>query len=279
MTVSLDPRTVHAPEAYDALVRLEGAVAAAVPDALLIAARRRVAMQLSQAAWEPTDDPVEAFVDQFVIDVSSADVAPVAERLGPDVGPFVFGLWATDLGLRTDIALSRLFGVPCPPREPVGGRDLPEAFDEFTRAVARLDAVDPVTTELARLRVARFHDCRLCKSLRSAAAIRRGADDALFAAVDRYESSDLAEPQKVALRLTDAVVGQPAYLDQQLASQVRAHFDDAQVTELVLDVMRNAANKIAVAFRADAPHVAEGVELFDVLPDGEVVYGLTEAEG
>ena len=32
----------------------------------------------------------------------------------------------------------------------------------------------------------------------------------------------------------------------------------------MLDVARNAANKIAVAFRADDPHVSEGVEFYDV---------------
>ena len=39
----------------------------------------------------------------------------------------------------------------------------------------------------------------------------------------------------------------------------------------MLDVVRNAANKIAVALGADAPQVADGVEFFDVDANGEVV--------
>ena len=40
--------------------------------------------------------------------------------------------------------------------------------------------------------------------------------------------------------------------------------------EVVLDVARNAANKIAVALGADAAHVSEGVELFRTDLDGDL---------
>ena len=46
-------------------------------------------------------------------------------------------------------------------------------------------------------------------------------------------------------------------------------------SELVLDVTRNALNKIAVALGADAAHVEDGIEIYDVDADGELVYGLT----
>ena len=38
----------------------------------------------------------------------------------------------------------------------------------------------------------------------------------------------------------------------------------AAATELTLDIVRNAANKIAVAFDADAPRVETGVEYYDI---------------
>jgi hypothetical protein len=44
--------------------------------------------------------------------------------------------------------------------------------------------------------------------------------------------------------------------------------------ELVLDVARNAQNKIAVALGADDPNVESGVEIYDVNPDGTLTYGL-----
>jgi hypothetical protein len=37
---------------------------------------------------------------------------------------------------------------------------LRQALSAWQAAVVRLDAVDPVTTELVRLRCARYHDCR-----------------------------------------------------------------------------------------------------------------------
>jgi alkylhydroperoxidase family enzyme len=192
------------------------------------------------------------------------------------VGPFVQALWVIDLGTRTDLALEKLFGEPVPARTMVDATDFNESFEVFLRVVAQLRNLDTVTSELVRLRGARFHNCRLCKSLRTASALRDGADEAMFDKIDRYESSDLDEMYKVALRLTDAIVTQPATITDALVGQARAHFSDAQLVELALDVMRNAANKVAVAFGADAPNVTEGIELYDVLPDGNLVYGLTE---
>ena len=37
---------------------------------------------------------------------------------------------------------------------------LRQALNAWQAAVVRLEAVDPVTTELVRLRCARYHDCR-----------------------------------------------------------------------------------------------------------------------
>ena len=272
-----DPRAVHAPAAYEAHRQLEADIRGMLPAELLDTARRRVAMSLDLDEWKPPDGPVEAFTDQFVIDVSSVDVGPLAAQLGEHTGPFVQALWVLDLGTRTDVAVERLFGAPVPPRPPAEPGDFAATFDEYLRVVAQLSNLDPITTELVRLRGARFHNCRICKSRRVVSALREGADEAMFDKIDLYESSDLDERYKVALRLTDAIITQPKYLDEGLAAQTHAHFDDAQLVELVCDVMRNAANKVAVAFGADAPNVTSGVELFDVLPDGNLVYGLSDA--
>ena len=51
-----------------------------------------------------------------------------------------------------------------------------------------------------------------------------------------------------------------------------AHFSDAEALELTLDVMRNAANKIAVALGGDAPRVDEGTERYLLGVDGQPVY-------
>ena len=276
MPTTLDPRAVHAPEAYEALRRLEADIAAEVPADLLDAARQRVAMGLGQETWVSAgSDPVLLFTDQFVIDVTAVDLAPLAEKLGAAVGPFVQALWVLDMGMRADITLERLFSTPCPRREPAEPTSYAASFDEYLTSVARLRKLDATTSELVRLRGARFHNCRLCKSLRTASALREGADEGMFDKIDLYETSDLDERHKVALRLTDAMVTQPHHINEDLVTQVQLHFSDAEIVELVCDIMRNAANKVAVAFGADEPNVTEGFELYDVLPDGNLVYGLT----
>ena len=144
----------------------------------------------------------------------------------------------------------------------------------FIRAVPQLDALDPITSELVRLRGARQHRCRLCQSLRSRPALLAGADEETFAGVDSYESSDLSPLQKAALAFTDAMLWTPGHLETGAARLVELASEEQRV-ELVLDVTRNALNKIAVALGADAAHVDEGIEIYDVDADGGLVYGLT----
>ena len=47
-------------------------------------------------------------------------------------------------------------------------------------------------------------------------ALDAGADEAMFDKIDHYETSDLSESHKVALRLTDAYLVRPADLDDRL---------------------------------------------------------------
>src|SRR5438477_5791845 len=132
------------------------------------------------------------------------------------------------------------------------------------RVVSRASLLDPLTTELIRLRGATVHHCRLCRSRLSVRALDAAGDDSPFSAIEDFEHSVLSSRHKIALRLTDAVVTQPAQIDDQLVAQVHAAFTVGESTEIVLDVVRNAANKIAVSLGADAPQVADGVEFLDV---------------
>lgn len=223
------------------------------------------------------DGPTQAFVDQFVLDVSAItddQRAGGLAALGADAFPFVQALYVLDLGTRVGAAWRQLFGIEFEPG-PAGGVDLWTALETFMRAVARLDALDPVTTEIVRLRGARAHDCRLCRSLRNVRAAEAGTGEDTYDQIDHYEQSSLPERHRVALRLVDAIVWQPATYPDDLVASVHREFSPTETVELVLDVARNAANKIAVAFRADDPHVAEGVEFYDVDPEGDLVYGLT----
>lgn len=144
---------------------------------------------------------------------------------------------------------------------------------EFVPAVARLRKLDPVTTEVVRLRGATQHNCRLCKSLREEKALDAGGSEELYGDIERYESSTrLTDRHKAALRYVDALLWTPSDIDTQVSRGVRKCFSEAEAAELTLDVMRNAANKIAVALGADAARVESGTETYLVDEDGQTVF-------
>lgn len=221
-----------------------------------------------------------AMAEQFSVDVSSVDDR-MRNRLfaacGDDAFAVVLTVYVADMAPRVRAVLDRLFAASdesvADDPGPVEPAEMWAAIEDFLRVVHRLDRLDPVMSELVRLRGARQHDCRLCKSLRSRPALAAGATEATFDAIDDGPSG-LSAPQRTAIALTDAIIWQPGDLADELVDDVRRHFAPDQAVELVLDVMRNAANKIAVAFGADDPHVTEGVEIYEIDHDGVAHYGL-----
>ena len=201
--------------------------------------------------------------------------------LGPSALPFVQAVWVCDIGTRARRAFGRLFDDPYlddPMADgPSGGEDPWQAQQSFLWEVAKLTSLDPVTSELVRLRGARAHQCRLCQSLRNRTAVQAAGGVELFEAED-HEHGELTERQRTAVALVDAFIWQPMAWPEYLAGKLRSLFSPAEVIELVLDVMRNSANKIAVALAADAPHVTEGLEYYDIdYSTGELSYGLPPA--
>jgi alkylhydroperoxidase family enzyme len=232
------------------------------------------------------------FAEQFVVDVGAVDDEQREElkaALGADVFEYVQALYVLDHGVRLVAAVRQLFGVELTPgddstnepaSEPEGqldgeGGGIWPNIDGFLTEVGRLSAIDPLLTELIRLRGARAHDCRLCQSRRSLSAVSSDGGEQAIDVLDDYEASSLPERQKVALRLTDAIVWQPASFSDELVDQVHERFSPGEALEIVLDVVRNASNKIAVALGVDQANVTEGVEYFDLQPDGSLVYGLS----
>lgn len=222
-----------------------------------------------------------AFAEQFCIDVASLDDGTrdaMNAALGASAFDYVQALYVFDYVPRVRAVLALVAGpldrVPRQPRTLDTDGGLWPAVDAFLRSVGRLRALDPVTSELVRLRGARQHNCRLCQSLRSRSAMLAGADDELFALVDQSSPGSLSDRHRAALDLTDAVIWHPARVDADVVDAVRRELTAVERTELVLDVMRNAANKIAVALQADAAHVTEGIEIYDIDEDGDAVYGL-----
>lgn len=237
-------------------------------------------------AWRERDDLDErtrsslAFAERFSLDVGAItddDRAAFGAAVGAATGDVVFLLYVLDLGARVAAAADALLdgGLALPSADEAADESLWVCIDRFLTTVAVADRLDVVTAELVRLRGARQHRCRMCASLRNRSALLEGADDTMFDAVDTYADGTLSERHRAALALVDAMIWTPAHVPEQVVTEVRAHFDANERLELVLDVMRNAANKIAVSLAADAANVTEGYEIYDIGPDGNPVYGLT----
>ena len=224
---------------------------------------------------------MEDFAEQFSIDVSAITVdqrAGLLSSLGDNAFRGVVGMYLADFIPRVRAGLEAL-GIPAPwAAGPVrwdrSSEPADVVFNVFLPSVGRLRALDPVTSEVVRLRGAMAHNCRLCKSLREGHALDAGGSETLYGDVERYETSErLTDPQKTALRYADALIWSPARIQPEVAAGVREHFSDAEARELTFDVMRNASNKIAVSLGADAPRVEHGTERYLIAADGQTVFG------
>jgi hypothetical protein len=259
--------------AWDALL---DAVASTTPADLREQARAIARASLDPAlAAVPRSDAM-AFAEQMVIDVASLTTAVRAAgltELGAGAPAFVLAVWTEDMTMRANTAWQEMFGEEWRPMPTSAGTDPWVAHETFLLEVAKLQALDPVTSELVRLRGARAHNCRLCKSRRSVSAIDLAAGADLF---DDADPSGISEARALALQVVDAFVWQPIQWPPGLGAQAVDALGPAAATELTLDIVRNAANKIAVAFGVDDPLVETGVEYYDIdVSTGELRYDVS----
>ncbi|AKS36431.1 hypothetical protein AFA91_18165 [Mycolicibacterium goodii] len=220
------------------------------------------------------DPMVSEFAEQFSVDVTAINPGQrlaFSDLLAADTFDVATLIFIADFVPRVRAGLASL-GVDVPVDAEVWDHDTGPAdfvLDVFVPAVGRMRALDPVTTEIVRLRGARVHNCRLCKSLREATALEAGACESLYDEIDHYENSDLSGRHKAALRFVDAMIWTPS---QTPGDELLRHFTRREAVELTLDVMRNASNKIAVALGVDAPRVSEGTEQYRLGADGQPIY-------
>jgi alkylhydroperoxidase family enzyme len=222
---------------------------------------------------------VVAFAEQFATDVSGVGAhqrEQLLSALGDNAFRTVTAIFIADFVPRVWAGFDALaMGKPSNGSAVVWDDDTDPTrplLKDFVPAVARLNQLDPVTTEVVRLRGAVQHNCRLCKSRREEHALEAGGSEPLYAEIEHYETSEqLSERHKSALRYVDALIWSPSGIDAKVAAGIRTHFPESAAMELTFDVMRNACNKIMVALGADAPKVSEGTEQFLVDADGRTV--------
>jgi len=220
-----------------------------------------------------------AFAEQFVIDVGGTPAAAragLAGHFGADgARALVSAIYVVEFTQRLQMVASRVLGddASAPPLagSPVGGDATPaDLLAAYQEAVVRGSSVDPVTTELVRLRCARTHRCRICQTLRLADARAAGVDETMAAQVDFYERSDLPGRAKVALRVTDAFITRPDLLSDTAVEQARTSFQPAELASLCLDITKWSTQKIHVALGTDG---ADGLETDG---DGVAMFGFDE---
>jgi alkylhydroperoxidase family enzyme len=152
----------------------------------------------------------------------------------------------------------------------VESSELTSVYDRFAATVVRRGAVDPYITELVRLRCAQYHDCRLCGSIRLAAARELGLDEARVNSIDNYEAAGFTTAQKAALRLADAVIIGSLAIPDELRDELHRCFSDEQISELLFDVMKWSFQKALVSLRVEDPYSGGAGELtFD--SDGNAI--------
>ena len=235
---------------------------------------------------EPESDAeavIAEFAEQFSVDVSTIageQRSRLWKQLGDKTFSVVLQIYIADFVPRVRAGLEAL-GIgkqylrwtrgPISWDHATDPSDL--VFNDFLPAVARMRALDPVTSELVRLRGAAQHNCRLCKSLREGTALDAGGSETLYSDIGRYETSKFLDQRaKAALRYTDALIWTPAHLVADVVAEVRTRFSEAEAVELTFDIMRNASNKVAVSLGGDAPRVEHGTERYLLDADGQTVF-------
>ncbi len=138
------------PTAQAAVDRAYASVWTSVDSRLAELARTAVA---GVEGAQPETDRERAWlelVEQFVVYVPGVTAMQI-EAAGADEA-LVSALYVLDQTQRLELVLGAV------PHESTGG-DVIEAVRDLHAAAILLDGIDPATTELVRLRCARYHDC------------------------------------------------------------------------------------------------------------------------
>ena len=129
------------------------------------------------------------------------------------------------------IELSRLAGIPVQ-----------------TRTSFQLN---PVLHELIRIYNAKVQDCQYCQNARQAVAVQAGLQEDMVDALAHFESSDLPENIKAALRLTAAISTNPGLITDQMWADAARHYTEAELVDIVLLSMHTTASKVTITLGLD----------------------------
>ena len=116
--------------------------------------------------------------------------------------------------------------------------DVMLAFGNLVQAVYdEQSEISPVLKRLIGLVTSQAAGCRYCQAHTAHAALNHDIDDAKLEALWEYETSPLySDAERAALRLAQAAGMSPAYVSEDIFTELNSHFSNSQIVEIVATI-------------------------------------------
>lgn len=111
--------------------------------------------------------------------------------------------------------------------------------------------IDPVVHECIRLFNANYQGCEYCQNARAAGAVQAGLDEDLVSKLTRFESSDLPEHIKAALRITNTIASGPQALTREMWDDARRFYSEQELVDIVLLSVHTTSSKVTITLGLD----------------------------
>jgi hypothetical protein len=111
--------------------------------------------------------------------------------------------------------------------------------------------IDPVVHECIRLYNANYQGCEYCQNARAAGAVQEGLSEDLVSKLTRFETSDMPERIKVALRIANAISSGPQTLTQQMWDDASRFYSEREMIDLVLLSVHTTGSKVTITLGLD----------------------------
>jgi AhpD family alkylhydroperoxidase len=134
-------------------------------------------------------------------------------------------------------------------------------YGMLEQATAKLDRVEPRLKVLAELKAATLTQCEYCIDIGSQIARRAGVSEQQLLALPRYRDSDeFDELEKLVLDYAVGMSRTPVSVSDQLFSELRGRFDEAQLVELTnVIAVENMRGRFNLALDIGAAGFSEGM--------------------
>jgi hypothetical protein len=275
----------HAPALYDALVAAWHSAKASVAADVLELIQARVsdlleARPADSASSGASGDAIVTLVDQFVAsvaDVGDEHLAGLREGMSEgQLRELLEAIYVVDQLTRLYLTHTTLFaGEDARLPEPESTRSVPlsDATWWWHHKALELHGLDPATSEVARLRGAVHHNCRLCASLRLVSDGAAVVDEGTFDRIRRSDTAGLPRRHQLALAYADAHMTDPGGLDESTREALLAEFDPSELRALSIEMSAWNLQKVLVPLKLDEPVRADGLSKMVIKADGTLKIG------